>query len=190
MLSIIKFPFNLALTSLCMSSCWFKSEYVELRCLQLRSNDGNDTGIVSTGPSLKVVFVGINWLLIQICENGNVSLVLWVMLQIEFNTIALCGNGKTYTISNKNSGYLVYRYVCITISLHGCYYYCSYQHLKVVSTGCELICLCQVGVWISNGWIGIGSICHPIGEKESFFASFMITDTPHCPDHCIHDQCT
>ena len=190
MLSIIKFPFNLALTSLCMSSCRFKSEYVELRWLQLRSNDGNNTGIVSTGRSLKVVFIVINWLLIQICENSNVSLVLWVMLQIEFNTIVLCGNDKTYTISNSNSGYLVYRYIRITISLHGYYYYCSYQHLKVVSTRCELICLCQVGVWISSRWIRIGSICHHIGEKESFFASFMITDTPHCPDHCIHDQCT
>ena len=186
MLSIIKFPFNLALTSLCMSSCWFKSEYVELRCLQLRSNDGNDTGIVSTGQLLKVVFIVINWLLIQICENSNVSLVLWVTLQIEFNTIALYGNDKTYTISNKNSGYLVNRYVHITtISLLGCYYYCSYQHLKVVPTGCELICLRQVGVWISSRWIGIGSICHHIGEKESFFASFMITETPHRPDHCI-----
>ena len=180
MLSIIKFPFSLALTSLCMSSCRFKSEYVALRCLQLRSNDGNDTGIVSAGPSLKVVFVGINWLLIQICENSNVSLVLWVMLQIEFNTIALCGNDKTYTILIKT----------LDTWMHDCYYYCSYQHLKVVSTGCELTCLCQVGVWISSRWIGIGSICHPIGEKESFFASFMITDTPHCPDHCIHDQCT
>ena len=101
MLSIIKFPFNLALTSLCMSSCRFKSEYVELRWLQLRSNDGNDTGIVSTGRSLKVVFIVINWLLIQICENSNVSLVLWVTFQKEFNTIALCGNDKTYSYNFK-----------------------------------------------------------------------------------------
>ena len=70
-----------------LRSC--KSEYIALRCLQLRSNDGNDTGIISTGGSLKVVFVGINWLLIQICENGYPFVITWISLQIEFNAIAL-----------------------------------------------------------------------------------------------------
>ena len=62
--------------------------------------------------------------------------------------------------------------------------YYTYQHLNVVSTGLELICLCQVGVWISNGWIGIGSICHHIGETESFITA-TIKDIPPHPDHCI-----
>ena len=70
-----------------LRSC--KSEYIALRCLQLRPNDGNDTGIISTGGSLKVVFVGINWLLIQICENGHPFAITWISLQIEFNAIAL-----------------------------------------------------------------------------------------------------
>ena len=71
-----------------LRSC--KSEYVALRCcLQQRFNDGNDTGIVSTGGSLKIVFVGSNWLLIQICENGYPLAITWIRLQIEFNTIAL-----------------------------------------------------------------------------------------------------
>ena len=40
--------------------------------------------------ALKIVLVGVNLLLIQICENGDSFVVCGVWLQVESNSLALC----------------------------------------------------------------------------------------------------
>ena len=71
-----------------LSSHGSESEYVEWCWTQLRPRYSNDITIIC--KALKIVLVGINWLLIHIRENGDSFVICGVSLQIEFNTTTLC----------------------------------------------------------------------------------------------------